>query len=221
MYRKGFTLVESLIAILIIASLAVLMFSGYQKVIERSRDTQCLNNMRTVMQRIHSYLADNNGIMPAFKNPAIGDTWWYYLYSPTEFKDFNREMVCPAKDKPNLKYKLAGKIDLEGSYVFNKNIGWVANPAYPDDGSGKPVKNLLAVRNPSTLAVLGEWSQDTEPGTRLTFSSWVDVLGRHNEGRYATIYFLDGHAERLRRDPEINEVPTASDMLPRTLAPEY
>lgn len=216
--QKGLSLIELVAAIAIMATLCVLLFTSYKRIRNDAGITKCSGNMRNVMVRISAYAADNNGFMPAFKNPAIGDTWWYYIYSPGGFRDFNREMICPSKDRPNLVYKLAGKYDLEGSYAYNKNIGWVQNPAYPDAAPGKTPKNLLATDNPASLVVLGEWSQNIAPGSRLAFSAWTDILGRHNEGRYASIFFLDGHAEVLDR-LSYKESPTTADMLPRTLSP--
>lgn len=62
--RSGFTLIESLVVISIIAVLAVLSFGALGKLRANERSTTCLSNMRQIGLALLAYTAENNTQLP-------------------------------------------------------------------------------------------------------------------------------------------------------------
>ena len=62
---RGFTLLELLIVILIIAILAGLLFPVISKAREKSRQTACTNNLRQMLVSFTTYMQDNDEITPS------------------------------------------------------------------------------------------------------------------------------------------------------------
>ena len=65
--RRGFTLVELLVVLAIIAALAGIGIPMTRAVIGRSREASCLNNLRSLGVGLQGYLQDHNNIMPELK----------------------------------------------------------------------------------------------------------------------------------------------------------
>jgi prepilin-type N-terminal cleavage/methylation domain-containing protein len=63
-YRHGFTLVEILVVVGIIAALAALIVPLSRSFIAKSRQASCLGNLRQIGIGIESYLQDHNDTMP-------------------------------------------------------------------------------------------------------------------------------------------------------------
>ncbi len=62
--RKGFSLIELLVVIGIIAILAAILFPMLTRVQDKGKQTKCLSNMRQLALAISSYVQDSNGAMP-------------------------------------------------------------------------------------------------------------------------------------------------------------
>ena len=63
--KKGFTLIEMLVVIAIIALLAALIVPGVNRSLERARAGKCANQMRQFYQGMIMYANDNNGRLPS------------------------------------------------------------------------------------------------------------------------------------------------------------
>jgi prepilin-type N-terminal cleavage/methylation domain-containing protein/prepilin-type processing-associated H-X9-DG protein len=64
MRRNGFTLVEMLVVLVIIAVLAGIGIPLTKSVIGNSREAACLNNLRSLGVGLQSYLLDHNNVLP-------------------------------------------------------------------------------------------------------------------------------------------------------------
>ena len=90
--RGGFTLVELLVVIGIIALLISVLLPALNKARESANTTKCLSNLRTIGQGLAVYSAENKGVLPAaymyeFVNGSQPDAavagyvhWSSYLY---------------------------------------------------------------------------------------------------------------------------------------------
>jgi prepilin-type N-terminal cleavage/methylation domain-containing protein/prepilin-type processing-associated H-X9-DG protein len=68
--RSGFTVIELLVAIAIVAALAGLIMAAHGAVRERARRTACLSNLRQLGEAFRLYAADHDGMVPPY------DTDW-------------------------------------------------------------------------------------------------------------------------------------------------
>ncbi len=66
-HRHGFTLVELIVAIGIIAALAAVVFTIGSPMVARSREAACLGNLRGIGIALRGYLDDHNQRMPAME----------------------------------------------------------------------------------------------------------------------------------------------------------
>lgn len=80
----GFTLVELLVVVAVIALLIGLLLPALTKAREQGRLMVCLNNLRTITMAAQSYAADNDGLWPVFPSytnedakVALFNSWDY------------------------------------------------------------------------------------------------------------------------------------------------
>src|SRR3954468_14352466 len=76
--REGFTLVELLVVIAIIGILASMILSGLAKAKERTRETQCINNLRQIGIASRMYRLDNRDLLSWLSggcDPLPGCLW--------------------------------------------------------------------------------------------------------------------------------------------------
>src|ERR671925_2083860 len=64
MRRRGFTLVELLVVVSIIALLIAILLPSLKKAREQSRQTVCLSNMRNMSTAVWMYTNENNDAFP-------------------------------------------------------------------------------------------------------------------------------------------------------------
>ena len=71
--RRGFTLVELLVVIGIIAILVALLLPSLNAAREQAKSLQCMSNLRQIGVGIFLYTNDNKGhMMPALRYPSVG-----------------------------------------------------------------------------------------------------------------------------------------------------
>jgi prepilin-type N-terminal cleavage/methylation domain-containing protein len=72
--REGFTLVELLVVIAVIALLAAILFPAFATARAKARETACLSNMRQHGLAFSMYVQDYDGLYPYAVDPADRDT---------------------------------------------------------------------------------------------------------------------------------------------------
>lgn len=78
--QKGFTLVELLVVITIIAMLMALLIPVVGRAREKARQTQCMNNQRQIGEGTQIYNTSNNGLMPSSLSYVMDpNTKQYYV----------------------------------------------------------------------------------------------------------------------------------------------
>ena len=68
-HRRAFTLIELLVVISIIALLIAILLPTLQSAKESANRSICAANLHQIMIAIHSYAADENGLLPSYQYP--------------------------------------------------------------------------------------------------------------------------------------------------------
>ena len=132
---NGFTLVELLVVVAIIAILAAILFPVFAQAREKARQSSCMSNLRQQAMAVMMYVNDNGQTYPD------ESTVWQYV--PSQI------LHCPS----------AGK-GTSNSYVYNvyldsKAIDQVSNPSTIvctcDGNSSAAAQNCLARRTTSAM----------------------------------------------------------------------
>ena len=69
--RQGFTLIEILVVLGILAILSAISFSVFSRVRESARTTQCASNLSQIGRALSMYAADYNDVWPLAADPGL------------------------------------------------------------------------------------------------------------------------------------------------------
>ncbi|MCX6344225.1 MAG: prepilin-type N-terminal cleavage/methylation domain-containing protein [Armatimonadetes bacterium] len=161
--RKGFSLIELLVVIGIIAILAAILFPMLTKVQDRGKQTKCLSNMRQLSLAITNYVQDAIGALPDAW--TSGDwhsgTWRERLHPYLKSKKIF-DCATPTYDWRD---KLMSKFSHYGLAVGLTHVG-MSNPGFlvPTNGPfgytylskiQQPSKTIMVAENKD-----GDWSAE-------------------------------------------------------------
>ena len=77
--RRGFTLVELLVVIGIIALLLSILLPALNKAREDAKRVRCLSNQRQLVMAWQMYASENKGKLVGSNTPAYpANPWWYW-----------------------------------------------------------------------------------------------------------------------------------------------
>ena len=205
---RGFTLVEILVVILIVAVLATLSFSLAKNLRIQGNQAACVSNLRNIGTALHIYAQENNGDFPETTHTnAMGQSWIYALEQ--EIGNFNEIRICPADPKRQERIEQSGSSYILNSFIFVPEIDPFGEPI------GAPLNRISAIPEPSRtlLAFICADSVGAGAGNDHThserWSSWEAVCrdiapGRHggatgSDLRGSSNYlFADGHVENWK-----------------------
>ncbi|MBD3173881.1 MAG: DUF1559 domain-containing protein [Armatimonadia bacterium] len=178
---RGWSLVEILVVIAIIAVLAAILFPVFARAREKARQTSCLSNLKQLATAATLYSDDYDGYHTRGQfAPFTGVHTWLDAIEP--YLKNEQVAICPTARRTD---------DLPHSYGYN--IAWWGAGDVPDGMHGiqdrYPV-HQSNVREPSETL----WMVDFERywGCGLEFGV-EEPTWRHNEGANAA--FVDGHAK--------------------------
>lgn len=204
----GFTLVELLVVISIIASLAALAVLGARSVMLSSKQAACASNLRNIGLALHLYAQDHDGRFPETTHTADLETAW--IYSLKEYLgDFEKTRICPADPKGLERMAAKGTSYVLNSYIFVPEVGPFGEP------EGPQLNRLQAIPEPSRTMMAFICSDGTGTGAgndhthSNQWSSWAAVCrdispdrfgggaADHSNGR-SNYLFVDGRVESVR-----------------------
>ena len=183
----GFTLIEMLVAIAIIAILAAMLLPAVSNSKRKALQIQCLNNVRQLGLGVLSYADDNSEEMPGIASRSYGfhpEDWIYWRTNSAMFPSFekspilahissvNRSLLrCPLDRRDD--DRIAQLEDAQGLYLFSYSMtgyglddtGNLGMTSVFDGDILEPVKYTFkqsSIRNPSQKIMLAE-----EPGSTI------------------------------------------------------
>ena len=200
----GFSLIELLITIAVIAILAAILIPVVQGVMARSRETACAANLRALSGSLQLFCADNDGRLPVgyeINNNGPTNNWWYrtsqYTDRPmalswSEGPDCIRNVMleqpfnCPDVSAP-----------YPGKYAFNGWVSYKMNVQVRLRNSGTALNvtqglHKTRIPNPARFILVSEGRVTPEFDTYRSDGNAAWNLEYRHDGR-ANALFADGH----------------------------
>lgn len=207
--KPGFTLIEILVVISIIALLAAILFPVFGRARENARRSSCASNLKQLALSVMQYAADQDGRLMPYEEtgtskfspvqPYIRN--WQVLFCPTapKFTSTPNQYMCHYgfPTDPNNKSVICPVV----------NIFSYGGPAV---AGNHPAPTLIeAIPHPSLACLLGEtYRPNSDYPTRGWGSSVFDALtntslpyhmrDRHFEG--ANYAYVDGHVKWIKAE---------------------
>ncbi|HYV37049.1 MAG TPA: prepilin-type N-terminal cleavage/methylation domain-containing protein [Gemmataceae bacterium] len=224
-FRRGFTLVELMVVMAIVAVLVGLLIPAVQKARDASANINCKSNLHQLGIATHSYIVANNQNLPP---GLVGDAtngrvfWFGSVAGGTKTVDVsggflskfyesdNRILQCPSLDLLSVALDYGGK---SGGYGYNYE--YLAPPTYASSapfGVTVPIPVKITAVGSSAGTVLFADSMGVDSfSTPARQSSPVlieaplleppsysyPVVNFRHSGGTANVVFLDGHVESV------------------------
>ena len=205
---QGFTLLELLTVVAIIAVLCSILVPALQGVRKSAQQVSCASNMRQIGSALLLYAAANDNKLPETSHTAaVGQSWIYTLSD--YLGDCDEVRICPADPKGDRRFDAGGTSYILNSFLFVPQIDPFGRPM------GGPSNNLTLIESPTEtpMAFIIADSQGIGDANDHTHSSrwgsWRAVVRDISPGRFgggnspmralgsSNYLFADGHVEQV------------------------
>jgi prepilin-type N-terminal cleavage/methylation domain-containing protein/prepilin-type processing-associated H-X9-DG protein len=226
--RNGFTLVELLVVIGIIAVLVSILLPALNRAREAANQVKCLSNLRQLGLAFQMYNNENHGHFPAPGYQDLPDDWIYW--KPT--RDLSQSAIArylgaqgghvdPAYFRCPSDHDMTIRLSNNPPYIYSYSANWMICEPRNADGWGQytgvphqyaNLRNTQIHRPEQVILLIDESPATIDDGTwapQNYFSDGHNLLSnRHdrqsekstdiNAGR-GNASFCDGHAEFMQR----------------------
>lgn len=194
----GFTLVELLVVISIIALLLAILVPSLQKARQQGKKVVCISNLRQTQLALMLYLQDNNNRF--FQSSTVNDKTWYALYDAAKYPYAGKK--CPNSKEIG---KYIPDVYTVITYAYNAGLG------HGDWGRRYGRNTLSEIKVPRKIITFCEstgyyyWNSLYGQGVYCGMPGRMDKRGVFSNGRLAVphneaqnLSFLDGHVEHRK-----------------------
>ncbi len=216
---SGFTLVELLVVVGIVAMLMAILLPALRAARESAKTVICLSNLRQMVVAAHCYAGANRGSYPMAYYVTTTPSYTLHSWDFTVRRDFGTSPPTTTVAAGLLwEGPMSGKVQQCPSFDGASNspgdpyTGYNYNTSYIGHGSGESISRparLTDVRRPYRCALFGdgEWANGANKYMRAPFPNPGDesftarsagTQGFRHGGK-TNVAFCDGHAETLSR----------------------
>jgi prepilin-type N-terminal cleavage/methylation domain-containing protein len=181
---RGFTLVELMVSIVIVAALVAMVFALTKNAMAKTRLAASSTAVRNLGVQIQGYTQDNAGLLPVWKDNSTDLYWWGQLVTDPENESQLEIFRSPGHREFDAKASMPNL-----SYGWNARVVGRYETSEGDDGP----KRMAGFREPSRILVLADGAR--VGGNALLDESVLPDPERYN-GKAAGL-MLDGSARTL------------------------
>lgn len=198
--KGGFSLLEVVVAVMIVAVLALLLFPAISGALQKGRQAQCVANLRQIGSLMHLYLAEHQGQFPLCFDAEKYRFWPQEITESAGVNDVSA-FICPEVKNihPVLAARNGGLAYV--SYAIN-NIGLA--PASTDRFASGPAR-LSSIEEPAKVLMILDYDDPRQPydgwyeATQTVMKLEEPQLSKRHNGSINAL-FCDGHVEALDRE---------------------
>ena len=212
MRRKGFTLVELLVVIGIIALLIAILMPALSRAKEQANWIKCLSNLRQVGQAFTQYCNNNKGRFPVAGANRHDNDWIFWEGSrPMATADdidkrrLDYSMIAPYLGipvKPDILRCPSDDIDPQRNYQFSYSTNYLITrlpymaTGYEDTNDTQPLRITQIVNASMKLLIIDESSTTSDDGCW----AWMSQLGL-GQNLISNRHMKRSEMHDLRTDP--------------------